>query len=681
MKKLSVILLFLCSILFNLHAQMNTDRLMSIGKNALYFEDYVLSIQYFNQVIKVKPYLLEPYFYRAVAKIQLEDYYGAESDLNNVLQKNPFIPMAYYARGFCNKNIGKLQEANMDFDNALLFSPNNQLYIINKVEVLEQMKQYDSALVWINFLIDISPKSIPLKFEKGKVLLMNSDTIAAYNVFSDIAKTDSLNADAWNAKALVNLLMDNEDNALEDYNKAVNLGTKNPGTFANRGIINYRNKNYRQALADFDTAVQLDSLDDNILFNRSLLRIEVGDYNNALADLNKVVSLNSESSEAIYQRGLINGILGNYNDAINDFSLIIDKHPSFIPALYNRADIYAKQGDEKKAFIDRYNASEIEKKHKQGKDEINTNVKVNDDVNIYDAIASIASLFISESASDQNKGIRGLVQNNNFTVDKIDNFVVSYYQYKENNGIEPKLYNPLVIQNFNDSKLSPAKLYLVCKEVKLTEAMIALHFNSIDLLSSKIENNQTDAINYFLRALDYSLVQDFENAINDYTKAIILNSSMVLAYFNRANIRFKMLEKDNNEKWKNEMENSFNNSLTKNKDKIIDVDLIKSSYNSSEFEMILRDYEKVISLAPDFAIAWYNKANIYVYQKDYISAISAYTSAIKIDNDFGEAYYNRGLIYLITGKVKNAVSDLSKAGELGVYQSYSILKKINSLIK
>ena len=137
----------MCSILFNLHAQMNTDRLMSIGKNALYFEDYVLSIQYFNQVIKVKPYLLEPYFYRAVAKIQLEDYYGAESDLNNVLQKNPFIPMAYYARGFCNKNIGKLQEANMDFDNALLFSPNNQLYIINKVEVLEQMKQYDSALV------------------------------------------------------------------------------------------------------------------------------------------------------------------------------------------------------------------------------------------------------------------------------------------------------------------------------------------------------------------------------------------------------------------------------------------------------------------------------------------------------------------------------------------------------
>ena len=41
---------------------------MNIGRNALYFEDYILSMQYFNQVIKVKPYMAEPYFYRGVAK-------------------------------------------------------------------------------------------------------------------------------------------------------------------------------------------------------------------------------------------------------------------------------------------------------------------------------------------------------------------------------------------------------------------------------------------------------------------------------------------------------------------------------------------------------------------------------------------------------------------------------------
>ena len=35
-------------------AQINTDRVMAIGRNALYFEDYVLSIQYFNQVINTE---------------------------------------------------------------------------------------------------------------------------------------------------------------------------------------------------------------------------------------------------------------------------------------------------------------------------------------------------------------------------------------------------------------------------------------------------------------------------------------------------------------------------------------------------------------------------------------------------------------------------------------------------
>ena len=82
------------------HAPLNTDRITSIGSNALYFEDYVLSIQYFNQVIKLKPYLAEPFLLRAIAKIQLQDYTGALSDCNASIERNPFNPGAFYTRGF-----------------------------------------------------------------------------------------------------------------------------------------------------------------------------------------------------------------------------------------------------------------------------------------------------------------------------------------------------------------------------------------------------------------------------------------------------------------------------------------------------------------------------------------------------------------------------------------------------
>ena len=65
-------------------AQFNTDRLVMIGRSALYYEDYVLSIQYFNQAISAKPYLYEPWFLRGVAKYYLDDFAGAEHDPSHI---------------------------------------------------------------------------------------------------------------------------------------------------------------------------------------------------------------------------------------------------------------------------------------------------------------------------------------------------------------------------------------------------------------------------------------------------------------------------------------------------------------------------------------------------------------------------------------------------------------------
>jgi hypothetical protein len=48
---------------------------------------------------------------------------------------------------------------------------------------------------------------------------------------------------------------------------------------------------------------------------------------------------------------------------------------------------------------------------------------------------------------------------------------------------------------------------------------------------------------------------------------------------------------------------------------------------------------------------------------------------LEIDGNIPEAYYNRGLVYLHTNKTAEGVADLSKAGELGIYSAYSVIKK------
>lgn len=116
------VLMSLCG----LKAQINTDHMMMVGRNALYFKDYVLSIQYFNQVINAKPYLYDPYFFRGMAKFYLDDFGGAESDCSEAIERNPFIADCYQIRALSRIRLGKYDEAVSDYRQALAFDPENE---------------------------------------------------------------------------------------------------------------------------------------------------------------------------------------------------------------------------------------------------------------------------------------------------------------------------------------------------------------------------------------------------------------------------------------------------------------------------------------------------------------------------------------------------------------------------
>ena len=107
-------------------AQIDTEQVMRVGRNTLYFEDYVLSIQYFNRVIAAKPYMAQPYFFRAIAKLNLDDFKGAEADASLALERNPFITDAWEVRGVARQNLGDHAGAISDYDHALEMLPDNR---------------------------------------------------------------------------------------------------------------------------------------------------------------------------------------------------------------------------------------------------------------------------------------------------------------------------------------------------------------------------------------------------------------------------------------------------------------------------------------------------------------------------------------------------------------------------
>ena len=136
-------------------AQINTERVMAIGRNALYFEDYVLSIQYFNQVINAKPYLADPYFFRGLAKINLDDFQGAESDCSEAIDRNPFVVNAYQVRGLARIQQNKLGDAVKDYVKALELDPENVALWHNLALCRIRQKDYDGAKTDLDRLIVI----------------------------------------------------------------------------------------------------------------------------------------------------------------------------------------------------------------------------------------------------------------------------------------------------------------------------------------------------------------------------------------------------------------------------------------------------------------------------------------------------------------------------------------------
>ena len=92
---------------------------------------------------------------------------------------------------------------------------------------------------------------------------------------------------------------------------------------------------------------------------------------------------------------------------------------------------------------------------------------------------------------------------------------------------------------------------------------------------------------------------------------------------------------------------------------------------------IVAGLDRAIKADKDNQYLYYNRGCVYMAERNYTHAIDDFTRAINIDHSLAEAYYNRGLARVQNGLKAEGIADLSKAGELGLYQAYSVIKKIS----
>ena len=668
-------------------AQINTDQVMRIGRNSLYFEDYVLSIQYFNQVIKAKPFLAEPYFYRGVAKINLEDYKGAEDDATLAIERNPFIVDAYQVRGIARQNLRDYQGAIDDYTEGLKLMPEEKIFLLNRAVCLDAVGEFDQAQASFDELLRLDPKSDRAYLGLAHLCLSRHDTVAALENINRSLELSKTNANAFLLRAEVLMRFKQDyDSARADMDEAIKLQPHEAAYFVNRAFMRYKLDDYFGAMADYDYAISLDPGSIEAHFNRGLLHAEVGENNQAIDDFSFVLKEEADNFMALYNRALLYFNTGQYRKAVADYDRVLAKYPRFEAGYMARGEAKRKMGDlrggnadydralaifkAKKTKVSDFNPAQIEadaarqraEQRAQSRDEA-TPESEEEIINRFNALLTVAPENPIKPEYDNKQ--RGRIQNSNVEVEPEPLYVLSYYA--QDNKLNGNTAYMKEITELNDLRQLPATLTLTTEGMLLTEEQITRRFASIDYYNGLMSASQPRAVDYLARGIDHLLVKNPDAAIADANRAIALAPDNPLPVFLRANAHYL--------KWK--MLKAGANTDAVDTDDKVSRTMLHRQEETAELQAVLADLDEVVKRSPKNVYAFYDKGNVCFLLGDLTTAISCYNKAIDIKPDLGVAYYNRGLVYLRMGNKDRGVSDLSKAGELGVLPSYNVLKRMN----
>jgi lipoprotein NlpI len=143
-------------------------------------------------------------------------------------------------------------------------------------------------------------------------------------------------------------------------------------------------------------------------------------------------------------------------------------------------------------------------------------------------------------------------------------------------------------------------------------------------INSGRQNQQNLVIDYLNRGIAYDHKKEYDRAITDFTKAILLNRNYAIAYSARG------LTYD----WKGEEDHA------------------------------MADYDQAIKLNPKDAISYSNRGLLYTRHGENERGIADYNQAIQLDPKFADAYNNRGFFFFLQGATPKALADLTQANAL-----------------
>lgn len=202
--------------------------------------------------------------------------------------------------------------------------------------------------------IDKLEKSRPVISPDGSKIVFNYES---QNYTISVKNEKAVNkrvkeAETWVMLGINRIAKEDLDNAIYDFNRAIEIDPDLAKAYSNRGMAYQRKGLYDLAISDYDKSLYLNPDDAEIYNKRGFSWYKKGDIDRATGDFNRALEINPQSAVAYFYRGLVFHKKGELERTIEDCSKVLEINPEHSEAYSIRCLVWFEKGELDRAIMD-----------------------------------------------------------------------------------------------------------------------------------------------------------------------------------------------------------------------------------------------------------------------------------------------------------------------------------------
>ncbi|XP_039207733.1 tetratricopeptide repeat protein 6 isoform X4 [Crotalus tigris] len=624
----------------------------------LHSDQYFDAILRFTEAIRVDPLDVRPYLCRAQAYQKVHDLKNSVKDINRAIHLHPNLPHLFLTRGqyllqmkhfqlasFCIHQVAEMDKGSLGcslVQEALVQSfcqnynkaiecaiaatrnqPEPALYnLLGKIQM--KAKKFKDALSSLNealMLLAGTDKCLPNTFEAAELYFLMGQCymeqvflLEACDAFTSAVRLYPRYADAFYQRGLCRMQLQ-QAKCILDFNKTLAIVPRHFQAYISRAAYYGSKGRYSKAIMNCTEALKIEPCSVRGYLYRGVLKFYNRTYKHAVEDLTKAIKLDKVCTLAYYNRAIAFQQLKDYEHSLIDYETVLH--------LETNKDIVLKV--------------------------LKNRALVYIEMKRYDyALKDFAEVAMIEQKNTELLNAIGLCYHR---LQKYEEAVESFSKVLK--------LNPFVL----DAYIGRGNAYLEYGHSKgtrqaLKDFLTAVHINPV-CIKARL------CLGYSLQALG-----KFQKAWTQFSAAIHCDPSCHIAYDGRAIVCLQM----------GDIFAAFQDTNAALKI-ITNAELLTNRGVINQFmgylNCAMRDYQQAITIDPNYALAYFNAANVYFLNKQFSQANDYYDKAIELDPQNESAFLNRAITNTLLKKFEEAKTDFEKAISLSPLSAAIYFNKAN----